>query len=84
MVFQVLAGALLCIFVLIVRRKLSHAFDMVYRFKEIIKKKAYFSDIFKIIYINSFNKVGNNLYNKLQTAACLAFNPFMIESYAAS
>ena len=54
--------------------------DLVYKFKKIIGNPN-FSDLFKRI-VKRFERAGYTLDIMRQTA-CLAFNPIMVEGYAA-
>ena len=52
---------------------------LVYKFKKIFGNPN-FSNLFKRI-VNRFKRVGYNL--DMRQAACLVFNPMMVEGYAA-
>ena len=54
--------------------------DLVYKLKKIIVNPS-FSDLFKRI-VNRFKRAGYTLDIKRKTA-CLAFNPIMVDGYAA-
>ena len=54
--------------------------DLVYKFKKIIGNPN-FSDLFKRI-VNRFRRAGYTL-DKMRQAACIVFNPIMVEGYAA-